>query len=135
MEEVQERMRQAVWRGAEHYLRFVRPADRVTPQRAARSLKVSYDKLHNAAFAGPADSPDMLNAIESARDASIWRDEPIRGWDVSCDSRIFASEYPQMPVITTGPGSLQHAHSDAEQIEMTTSSSISVKPQRRLREP
>ena len=80
---------------------------------------VTYEKLHNAAFAGEADSPEMRNAIDAARAAKIWKDEPIRGWDVSCDSRIFAGEYPQMTVLTTGPGSLNFAHSDQEHIEIT----------------
>ena len=54
-------------------------------------------------------------AIDAAKSAGIWQDQPIRGWDVSCDSRIFACEYPQMTVLTGGPGQLVHAHSDNEQ--------------------
>lgn len=114
IDQVQQRMREAVWRGADNYFRHAG-----VNGKGADIFKVTYEKLHNAAFAGAPDSPDMLNAIESAKQAGIWKNEPIRGWDVSCDSRIFASEYPGMPVITTGPGSLNSAHSDTEHIEVT----------------
>jgi len=40
------------------------------------------------------------------------------GWTVSCDSRLFAGEYPGMPVITSGAGLLQYAHGDAEQVNL-----------------
>ncbi|MBT4823451.1 MAG: hypothetical protein HON70_47555, partial [Lentisphaerae bacterium] len=35
-----------------------------------------------------------------------------------CDSRLFATEYPGLPVVTTGPGLLTHAHSDEEQLKI-----------------
>ena len=41
-----------------------------------------------------------------------------RGWEVSCDARLFAGEYPGLPVITFGAGSLEHAHSDLERIRV-----------------
>ncbi|MEP0841544.1 MAG: hypothetical protein HRF43_02390 [Phycisphaerae bacterium] len=113
MEDVQDRIRAAARRGLEYYLRLIGgPAD------AAAGLRVTFEKLHNAAFAGPADSPDMLNAIAAARQAGVYQEGPVRGWDVSCDARIFACEYPGLPVITTGPGLLRYAHSDQEQIDM-----------------
>jgi len=40
----------------------------------------------------------------------------ITGWDASCDARLFAGEYPYLPVITSGPGELQFAHADNEQL-------------------
>ncbi|MAE62643.1 MAG: hypothetical protein CMJ18_00090 [Phycisphaeraceae bacterium] len=113
LDEVQRRLTTAVHRGAGHYLRMIgRDGD------AAGLFDVTFDKLHNAAFDGDPDSPDMRNAIDCARRAGIWRDDPIRGWDVSSDARIFAKEYDDLPVITTGPGSLNHAHSDFEQIDV-----------------
>jgi acetylornithine deacetylase/succinyl-diaminopimelate desuccinylase-like protein len=60
----------------------------------------------------------VRNAVEAARVCGMWRDEPILGWTVSCDARLFASEYPGLPVLTFGPGRLIHAHSDQEQIEV-----------------
>ncbi len=79
--------------------------------------EVTYDKLHNNAFSCDADSPTFKNARESAIQAGIVdEDEPVRGWDVSCDARLFAAEYPGMPVITSGPGELRFAHADNEQL-------------------
>ena len=117
MDEVQTRLREAVQRGADEYFRLMG-----LDIRAADHFVVTFDKLHNAAFAGAPDSPDMLNGIACAKAAGIWDEqdyaEGIRGWDVSCDARIFACQYPDMPVITTGPGLLRHAHSEQEQINI-----------------
>ena len=44
--------------------------------------------------------------------------QPVRGWEVSCDARLFAGEYPGLPVITFGAGQLEHAHSDRERISV-----------------
>ena len=45
-------------------------------------------------------------------------DQPVRGWEVSCDARLFAGEHPGMRVITFGAGQLEHAHSDRERIQV-----------------
>ena len=117
MDELQTRLRRAVHRGADEYLQSVD----LSPC-AAENFAVTFDKLHNAAFAGAPDSPAMLNGIECAKAVGIYKEEDyangVRGWDVSCDARIFACEYPDMPVITTGPGSLRYAHSESEQVNI-----------------
>jgi acetylornithine deacetylase/succinyl-diaminopimelate desuccinylase-like protein len=113
IQEVMERMRRAAERGAETYLRrFGRnePGDQV--------VKVTYEKLHNVAFDGDPNSPSMRNALAVAKNCGLWKDEPVLGWTVSCDARLFASEYPGMDVLTFGPGQLAHAHSDQEQISL-----------------
>jgi len=113
MPQVQQRLTQAVLRGAGRHFQLVGcDAD------PAKALHVTYDKLHNAAFAGEANSPDMQNAIAAARAAKMYKDGPIRGWDVSCDARIFACEYPDMAVLTTGAGALACAHADDEHVNM-----------------
>ncbi len=81
-------------------------------------VKVVYEKLHNEAFDGDPDSPSVRHAIAAARTTGIWQEEPILGWTVSCDARLFAAEYPGMAVLTFGPGRLEHAHSDQEQIAL-----------------
>ena len=111
--EVMDRMRQAAQRGAETYLRRLG-----RPECGEDVVRVTYEKLHNVAFDGDPDSPSMRNAIGAAKEVGIWKDEPILGWTVSCDSRLFATEYPGMPVLTFGPGTLAHAHSDQEQLAL-----------------
>jgi acetylornithine deacetylase/succinyl-diaminopimelate desuccinylase-like protein len=114
MDDVQRRLRDAAEQGAQDY--FVRMG---LSARACDTVAVTYEKLHNAAFAGPADSATLLTAIAAAKQAGIWpADRQIRGWDVSCDARIFACEYPQLSVITMGPGHLRHAHADDEQLDI-----------------
>lgn len=111
--EVMERQRQAVWRGAETWMRQIHcqlPGKDV--------VTVTYEKLHNVAFDGDPASPSMLNALAAAQLCGLPAQEPVLGWTVSCDARLFATEYPGMQVLTFGPGALVHAHSDAEQIEM-----------------
>jgi acetylornithine deacetylase/succinyl-diaminopimelate desuccinylase-like protein len=113
IEEVMRRMRAAATRGAGNYLRGVGRTE--DPE---RTVAVAYEKLHNTAFDGDPDSVSMRNAIAAAKQCGLWKGEPVLGWTVSCDARLFASEYPGMEVLTFGPGQLAHAHSDQEQIEL-----------------
>jgi acetylornithine deacetylase/succinyl-diaminopimelate desuccinylase-like protein len=111
--EVMDRLRRAAQIGAENYLRRVG-----RPERGEDVLTMTYEKLHNVAFAGDPDSPSVRNAIAAAKTSGLWKDEPVLGWAVSCDARLFATEYPGMQVLTFGPGQLVYAHSDREQIAL-----------------
>ena len=111
--EVMQRQRRAAQRGAENYLRRVG-----RPERGEDVVTVAYEKLHNVAFDGDPDSPSVRNAIAAAKACGLWKDEPVLGWTVSCDARLFATEYPGMQVLTFGPGQLAFAHSDQEQIAL-----------------
>jgi acetylornithine deacetylase/succinyl-diaminopimelate desuccinylase-like protein len=111
--EVMWRLRQSAQRGAENYLRRTG-----RPERGEHVVTVAYEKLHNVAFDGDPDSPSVRNAIAAAQACGIWKDEPVLGWTVSCDARLFATEYPGMQVLTFGPGHLGFAHSDQEQIAL-----------------
>ena len=113
MDEVTGRMRAAAERGAEAYLRRSGRSES-----GAEAVRMTYDKLHNAAFDGDPDSPAMRRAIAAAQRCGLWRGEPITGWTVSCDARLFATEYPGMPVLTVGPGHVGVAHSDQEQLSI-----------------
>jgi len=111
--EVMQRVRLAAQRGAETYLRRI-GCDR----NGEGVVVVAYEKLHNDAFAGNPHSATVENAVAAAKFCGIWKDAPILGWTVSCDARLFASEYPKMDVLTFGPGQLTYAHSDEEQIDL-----------------
>ncbi len=113
IEEVMERLRAAARRGVEAYLLRLGSS-----ARAEAVLQMTYEKLHNVAFDGDPDSPAVRQAIAAAKVCGVWKDEPILGWTVSCDARLFASQYPGLPVLTFGPGQLIHAHSDSEQIKL-----------------
>jgi acetylornithine deacetylase/succinyl-diaminopimelate desuccinylase-like protein len=109
--EVMERLRRAACCGADNYLRQLG-----RPERGEDVVTVAYEKLHNVAFDGDPDSPSVRNAIAAAKACGLWKNEPVLGWTVSCDARLFATEYPGMQVLTFGPGQLTFAHSDEEQI-------------------
>ena len=108
-----ERLRQAAQRGAGNYLRRIRRFER-----GEDVVTVAYEKLHNVAFDGDPDSRSVRHAVAAAKLGGFWRDEPILGWTVSCDARLFATEYPELEVLTFGPGQLAFAHSDEEQIRL-----------------
>jgi acetylornithine deacetylase/succinyl-diaminopimelate desuccinylase-like protein len=111
IEIVEERMRNAFVRGVQQYLQLTGAGEDML------QCEVTYDKLHNNAFSCDPHSLTFKNAHEAGIQAgTIAHDEPVRGWDVSCDARLFAGEYPDMPVITSGPGDLRFAHADNEQI-------------------
>jgi acetylornithine deacetylase/succinyl-diaminopimelate desuccinylase-like protein len=113
LEDIERRVRAAAMRGLRRYFDV---AD--VRADADRALSVSFKKLHNSAFARPVNSRDMEHAIAAARQAGTWSEAPIVGWDASCDARIFACEYPDLPIITAGAGTLQDAHSDREHIDI-----------------
>lgn len=112
LEEVSAGMRRAVSDAVHAYLaKEGLPADMLV-------WDIGFEKLHNDAFARPAHGPVVRALVDSARRAGIEVAEPLRGWDVSCDARIFAREFPQAEVITFGPGRLSLAHSNQEHIEL-----------------
>jgi acetylornithine deacetylase/succinyl-diaminopimelate desuccinylase-like protein len=113
MEEVTQRLRRAAERGAENYLRRLGRAEE-----GSKVISMKYEKLHNSAFDGDPDSPSMRHAVAAAKACGLWNEEPIAGWTVSCDARLFATQYPGLPVLTFGPGQLRYAHSDQEQIAL-----------------
>ena len=111
--EVMTRLERAAQRGAEAYLRHC------GKKAGGRQLvRMSYEKLHNVAFDGDPDSNSMRNALAVAKASGLPPQEPVLGWTVSCDARLFATEYPGMEVLTFGPGQLAFAHADQEQIEL-----------------
>ena len=110
--QVTERMRRAVEQGAEDYCQAHGVAYDPT------LVRMTFDKLHNDAFARDPSRPGVRALVEAARGVGIQVAEPLRGWDVSCDARIFAREYPASDVLTFGAGALQHAHSANEQVRL-----------------
>jgi acetylornithine deacetylase/succinyl-diaminopimelate desuccinylase-like protein len=109
LEDVKVRCRDAFLTAIQRYLVDEGlPPDSIT-------CEVSFDKLHNDAFAGDPNSETVLRALRTAVDIGLAQpDEPVRGWEVSCDARLFAREYPDLPVLTFGAGHLEHAHSERE---------------------
>ena len=106
--EVQRRITDAAVRGAWDYCASI------GVDYSDAMVTMSFDKLHNDSFERPVDSPAMQAATMASKAVGIWTDEPILGWNVSCDARIFAKVHPDREVITFGAGSLAQAHSDDE---------------------
>jgi acetylornithine deacetylase/succinyl-diaminopimelate desuccinylase-like protein len=113
IQEVTNRLQAAAQRGAASYaLLSGRKPD------SNKSATLTFEKLHNVAFDGDPASSTVKNAIAATRACGIHDGGPVLGWTVSCDARLFATEYPSMPVLTFGPGKLAHAHSDQEQMDL-----------------
>lgn len=110
MEEIMDRLRAAAQRGLENYRR------QCQGKAMNACVEVSFEKLHNEAYAGDPNSPAVREALAVAKICGLPQDRPLRGWTVSCDARLFAKAYPDMPVMTFGPGRMAFAHSDNEQI-------------------
>jgi acetylornithine deacetylase/succinyl-diaminopimelate desuccinylase-like protein len=111
IKEVKQRMAAAFDRGIRRYIAYTGLSlNKINSE-------VTFDKLHNNAFACDPDSASMRSALKAGLQSGIIRKEtPVVGWDVSCDARLFAKEYPDMPVITAGVGDLIDAHGDDEKI-------------------
>ncbi len=82
---------------------------------ATEMAVVTFDKLHNNAYASPVDCP-LMRAMESAFRLTGKSWPKVCGWDVSCDARIFAGE--GRDTVVFGPGALALAHSDGECINL-----------------
>ena len=113
IQEVKARTREAFLSGIRAYLAEAGlPGDVI-------ACEVTFDKLHNDAFAGDPDSTSMQRARRTAVELGLpGAENPPVGWDVSCDARLFAGEYPDLPVITFGAGKLEQAHSSAERLDI-----------------
>ncbi|NOY80637.1 MAG: M20/M25/M40 family metallo-hydrolase [Kiritimatiellaeota bacterium] len=111
IEEVTARMKEAVAVGIRRFI-----AEIGTGAEAA-SARITFDKLHNAAFDGDPGSDTVRNGIRASTCLGLRDPEaPVSGWTVSCDARLFACLQPGLPVLTMGPGRLRYAHSDQEHI-------------------
>jgi acetylornithine deacetylase/succinyl-diaminopimelate desuccinylase-like protein len=78
-------------------------------------VEMTFDKLHNEAYASPLGCPVFRAFEASHRGLGLRWPEP-RGWGVSSDARIYA--HAGHNVVTFGPGSLYAAHSDTESIDL-----------------
>ena len=76
---------------------------------------LEFPKLHNDAFETPTEHP-LVTTLSSACERC--RVPPgISGMLVSCDARLF-SKVGGMPTVVFGPGNLDYAHSNQEQIDV-----------------
>lgn len=111
IEEVKSRTKHAFMHGIESYL------IKVGVDTGAIQCTVTFDKLHNDAYAGNPDDSSVKTALRAASEYQLRKpNQPVLGWDVSCDARLFAKERPELAVITFGAGKLNYAHSDSEQV-------------------
>jgi len=88
-------------------------------QRFAPSMaRMTFDKLHNEAFACDPKAAPVAALSSAARSVGIEVPEPLVGLPASSDARIFAHLFPESTVLTFGPGELRHAHSTDEQVPL-----------------
>ena len=80
--------------------------------------RIGFDKLHNDAYAGSADAPWAKAAACAARSVGIRIREPLIGYSVSCDARLFAHAFPIAEVITFGPGHIGQAHRSTRRLTL-----------------
>ena len=79
---------------------------------------VTMDKLHNAAFSGDTDLTLFQRTGECLDKMGLRQSRPARGWGASCDARLFWEANSSLPIVTAGTGSLDHAHSDEERVDV-----------------
>jgi acetylornithine deacetylase/succinyl-diaminopimelate desuccinylase-like protein len=109
IEEVQERLNNAVTRGVQEYCQLIG----VTYKPGIATT--TYEKLHNDAYVSPVDCPAMQAMQSAFEPLGLDFGEPT-AWLVSCDARIFARE--GYNVVTFGPGLLSDAHQPVEKIDI-----------------
>ncbi len=109
MADVQERLRAAARRGVEQYCRLRRLPF------AESMVELSFDRLHNDAYA---DSPDSvpMQALKVAFEAVGEPWPALTGWATSCDARLY--HHHGHPVAIFGAGKLDAAHSENEYVDI-----------------
>ncbi len=119
IEEIKEKMSAAVNAALENeFITAYKEHARTANSTTGEIPKITFDKLHNDAFACDPDSPQVRMALEAARLVGMPVDLPLRGFKASCDARLFAHLRPEKTVITAGPGTIRVAHSDDESIDL-----------------
>ncbi len=109
MADLRDRLTAAAQRGARHYCDF----RRVGYDEAM--VEMTFEKLHNEAYASAPDCPAMQSFEAAYRALGLTWPEP-GAWQVSCDGRLYALA--GHDVVTFGPGELQFAHSADECIDI-----------------
>ncbi len=79
-------------------------------------FELRFERLHNAAYAVPADHAIVRCMQDVARETGL--PDSLEGWTVSCDARLFP-RVARMPAITVGPGELVYAHGEQEQVRLS----------------
>lgn len=107
MADLQVRLRRAAQAGVQQYNAAAGTA--LSPS----LVTLTFDKLHNEAYASPTDCPGMKAFAAAYRMQGLPWPKPI-AWRASCDARIYGNN--GYNTITFGPGDLADAHSDHEKI-------------------
>jgi len=111
IDEVKARSASSFRRGIESYL------EKIGANQNDILCEITFNKLHNDAFAGNPDARSVQTAVRVASEYGLrQQNQPVLGWDVSCDARLFAMEHPDLSVITFGAGKLKDAHSNSEHV-------------------
>ena len=79
---------------------------------------VTMNNLHNSAFCSDPHSKLFEKTRSYLNGFGVRQAEPVRGWGASCDARLFWEARPDMPIVTTGVGTLDDAHSDTEKVDL-----------------
>jgi len=78
------------------------------------TVRVSFERLHNEAFAGAPGGPAAAAAGRAAALAGLPDCEVNLGWNASCDARLFHELRPEAEVLTFGAGDFKLAHGPDE---------------------
>ncbi|MEP0843168.1 MAG: M20/M25/M40 family metallo-hydrolase [Phycisphaerae bacterium] len=109
MADVQRRLADAARRGAQKYCKHRnRPYDDAM-------IDMRFDRLHNDAYADSPDCAPMRALTAACRALGLPAPKP-RGWEVSCDARLY--HHKGHPTAIFGAGKLHLAHGDSEHVDI-----------------
>jgi acetylornithine deacetylase len=76
-------------------------------------FELRFDKLHNDAYAIPADHPLPVTMADACHEVGLASE--VYGWNVSCDARLY-NRVAGLPTCVFGAGTIADAHADGEKI-------------------
>ncbi len=107
MADLKTRLREAAYRGIGKY-------NETTKSNVdTKTVNMTFDKLHNEAYASPTDGPGMQAFERVYKIMNLPWPKPV-AWRASCDARIYGNNH--YNTIVCGPGDIADAHSDHEKI-------------------
>jgi acetylornithine deacetylase/succinyl-diaminopimelate desuccinylase-like protein len=107
MADLEGRLREAAHRGIRNYNEMAKS------KVDTKTIRMTYDKLHNEAYASPTDCPGKKAFEKVYKTMNMPWPKPA-AWRASCDARIYGNNH--YNTIVCGPGDLADAHSDHEKI-------------------
>lgn len=111
IDEIKKDFNDVIRKGLSDYLK------KFNPPKIKKHFDLIFDSLHNDPYELKEYEREIIFLLEDSFIRELKKKPIIRGFPASCDSRLIYLRN-KIPVVVFGPGKLEHAHSENEQIKL-----------------